>query len=90
MSTDEKKVNIAVIGAGIGGCSCAYFLTELFKNNIEIDVYEKSSELGGRMQSFVYNDEEYECGVESEINPHNLYMEQLRRICSKYKYNSLF
>ena len=62
---------LAIIGAGIGGCSCAYFLSNLFQNQVEIDIYEKSNVIGGRIKSFEYDGKEYEYGA-TNINPHNL------------------
>jgi predicted NAD/FAD-binding protein len=44
-------VSIAVVGAGIGGCSAAYFAHKLLSNP-EITVYEKTNRLGGRIQTF--------------------------------------
>jgi predicted NAD/FAD-dependent oxidoreductase len=49
----------AIIGASIGGCATAYFLEQLLKqdetcaNELEIDIYEKEDEIGGRKPSKV-------------------------------------
>ena len=39
---------IAVIGAGISGLYCSYLLEE---KGYEVDLFEKSSKIGGRMAS---------------------------------------
>ncbi|MFA5366148.1 MAG: FAD-dependent oxidoreductase, partial [Candidatus Bathyarchaeia archaeon] len=44
-------VNLAVVGAGIGGCSAAYFARKLLSNP-EITVYEKANRIGGRVLTF--------------------------------------
>jgi len=63
----------AVVGAGIGGTSCANFLREIFKDSAEIDVYE-GNEVGGRLATVVMNDgNEYETGG-SVIHHRNKYM----------------
>jgi len=48
----EKKLNIAIIGSGIGGLSTAHFLkkNKLLKIN-KIDIYERHSRTGGRVYS---------------------------------------
>ncbi|MFH1662276.1 MAG: NAD(P)/FAD-dependent oxidoreductase [Candidatus Falkowbacteria bacterium] len=53
----RKKV--AIIGAGIAGLTTAY---QLSKNNFEVEIFEKSSEVGGLLRSFKFenkNIEEY-------------------------------
>ncbi|PIK45087.1 prenylcysteine oxidase [Apostichopus japonicus] len=65
---------IAVIGGGIGGTSCAYFLQELFRDGVEIDVYERG-EIGGRIKSIHIAGRDYESGA-SIIHPRNKYLVQ--------------
>lgn len=63
----------AIIGGGIGGTSCAYFLREIFKDLAKIDVYE-GNKVGGRLATVVMNDgNEYETGG-SIIHQRNKYM----------------
>ncbi|CAG8547559.1 4454_t:CDS:2 [Diversispora eburnea] len=53
--TGPKKVGI--IGAGAGGSSAAYFLSNSFRNTsipISITVYEKESVVGGRANSIIF------------------------------------
>ena len=44
-------VNLAVIGAGIGGCSAAYFARKYLPYS-KITVYEKENRVGGRVLTF--------------------------------------
>jgi hypothetical protein len=48
----KKLIKIAIIGAGIGGCSSAYFIEEIFQNDpsiqLEIDIFEKENDFGGK------------------------------------------
>lgn len=64
---------IAIIGGGIGGTSCAYFLKEIFNDSAKIDIYE-GNKVGGRLATVVMNDgNEYETGG-SVIHQRNKYM----------------
>lgn len=64
---------IAIIGGGIGGTSCAYFLKEIFKKSVNIDIYE-GNKVGGRLATvFMEDDSEYEVGG-SIIHQRNKYM----------------
>ena len=66
ISTDQCTIlkslpakRIAIIGAGSAGASTAYYLTEFLGQcaNLEIDVYERSSYVGGRSTTVnVYDD----------------------------------
>lgn len=47
--------NIAIIGSGISGISCAYFLFKKH-NKIHIDIFEKNDYIGGRMFAKTYKD----------------------------------
>ncbi|RZF47288.1 hypothetical protein LSTR_LSTR009779 [Laodelphax striatellus] len=67
-----KKPSIAIIGAGIGGTSCAYFLTELFGKDVYIDIFE-AEEVGGRLKSQYIGGIEVELGG-AVIHPRNKYM----------------
>ncbi|XP_075457450.1 prenylcysteine oxidase 1 isoform X4 [Ascaphus truei] len=63
---------IAVIGAGIGGTSAAYFLRQKFGKNVPIDMFEKGA-VGGRLATVEMKGDEYEAGG-SVIHPLNLHM----------------
>lgn len=41
--------SIAVIGGGIAGCSVAWFLREQLEERVEITLYERDAQLGGRL-----------------------------------------
>ncbi|KAE8618727.1 hypothetical protein XENTR_v10009475 [Xenopus tropicalis] len=63
---------IAIVGAGIGGTSAAYFLRQKFGKNVQIDLYEKE-EVGGRLATLEMEGKLYEAGG-SVIHPMNLHM----------------
>nr|XP_045595550.1 prenylcysteine oxidase 1-like [Procambarus clarkii]XP_045595551.1 prenylcysteine oxidase 1-like [Procambarus clarkii]XP_045595552.1 prenylcysteine oxidase 1-like [Procambarus clarkii]XP_045595553.1 prenylcysteine oxidase 1-like [Procambarus clarkii] len=72
---DEISVTfpkIAIVGGGIGGTATAYFLQELFGDNVIIDLYE-SERIGGRLATIPIGEHEYEVGG-SIIHPKNQYM----------------
>ncbi|VDN98583.1 unnamed protein product [Rodentolepis nana] len=54
----------AIVGAGFGGCSTAYFLRYLFGNTLGIRIFECSNHIGGRVRAIEYNNgkELYESG----------------------------
>ncbi|XP_067388457.1 prenylcysteine oxidase 1 [Emydura macquarii macquarii] len=63
---------IAIIGAGIGGTSAAYFLRQKFGKDLQIDVFEKGT-VGGRLATINVEGKDYEAGG-SIIHPLNLHM----------------
>ncbi|XP_053320077.1 prenylcysteine oxidase 1 [Spea bombifrons] len=63
---------IAVVGAGIGGSSAAYFLRQKFGKHVQIDLFEKG-EVGGRLATVDMEGGQYEAGG-SVIHPLNLHM----------------
>ncbi|XP_069812919.1 prenylcysteine oxidase 1-like [Dendropsophus ebraccatus] len=63
---------IAVVGAGIGGTSAAYFLRQKFGKDVQIDIFEKG-EVGGRLSTIEMEGNHYEAGG-SIIHPLNLHM----------------
>ncbi|XP_053320078.1 prenylcysteine oxidase 1-like [Spea bombifrons] len=63
---------IAIVGAGIGGSSAAYFLRQKFGKDVQIDVFEKG-EVGGRLATLEIGGAEYEAGG-SILHPLNLHM----------------
>ncbi|TIA99996.1 hypothetical protein E3P94_01914 [Wallemia ichthyophaga] len=56
-------IRIAIVGAGAGGSSAAYYLTKAARQNgdiIDIDVFEKRYQAGGRSRTVTpYNDSSY-------------------------------
>lgn len=44
----ERKLSVAVVGAGIGGSSTSFFLRELLGERVEIEVFDKAKKAGGR------------------------------------------
>ncbi|VDP10319.1 unnamed protein product [Soboliphyme baturini] len=71
---------LAIIGAGIGGSSCAYFLRTLFGKQLLIDIFEKALP-GGRTVTAKVGTCMYEAGG-SVIHQQNLYMTQFRSLLS--------
>ncbi|XP_069798956.1 prenylcysteine oxidase 1-like isoform X2 [Dendropsophus ebraccatus] len=68
----QQERQLAVVGAGIGGTSAAYFLRQKFGKDVQIDVFEKG-EVGGRMSTAEMEGNHYEAGG-SVIHPLNLHM----------------
>lgn len=83
----KKYYFAAIVGSGIGGSSCSYFLRERLKNDIDIDLYE-ANEIGGRLAVKYYNDEIYELGG-SIIHERNKYMNMFCEKFSKFLINDL-
>lgn len=53
--------SVAIVGGGIGGAACAYFL-HLFAPEVVVDVYEKESIVGGRLKHVTFGGEVCEVG----------------------------
>lgn len=62
----------AVVGAGIGGTSAAFYLRQEFGPGVKIDVFEPGA-VGGRLATVKIGDYEYETGG-AVIHPLNLHM----------------
>lgn len=72
----------AIVGSGIGGSSCSYFLRDIMKDGIDIDLYE-ANEIGGRLATVKYEDKIYEVGgcVIHERNKYmNTFQEKFRKL----------
>jgi prenylcysteine oxidase/farnesylcysteine lyase len=54
--------SIAVIGGGIAGCSVAWFLREQLEEGVEITLYERDAQLGGRLATIDVDGTPVECG----------------------------
>lgn len=77
--------HIAIVGGGVGGTSAAYFIRELLDKkaihndlNYDIDIFEQSSKIGGRVATIRFEDKEYEAGG-SIIHERNRYATELVR-----------
>ena len=87
-SESEKPLTggarVAVVGAGVGGCSSAYFLRRLCGDQLELDVFEKAV-VGGRTDVIEYDGEKYESGG-AVMHSSNKYLtdfaEQFGKQCS--------
>lgn len=62
----------AVIGAGLGGTSAAFYLRQLFGDQIQIDIFE-ANKVGGRTALVDIGGKEYEAGG-SILHKKNKYM----------------
>eukprot|EP01024_Parvocaulis_polyphysoides_P068087 TRINITY_DN8250_c1_g1_i5.p2 TRINITY_DN8250_c1_g1~~TRINITY_DN8250_c1_g1_i5.p2 ORF type:complete len:471 (-),score=86.62 TRINITY_DN8250_c1_g1_i5:1965-3377(-) len=60
---NSQSKQVAIIGAGIGGACTAHFLKKLTQNQVEIQVFEKSDRIGGRVWSFEYGGKNFELGA---------------------------
>jgi len=68
----SHQPKIAIIGAGIGGTSAAYFLSNMKGFEPKIDVYSKDA-IGGRLATVTVAGYEYETGG-SILHSRNKYM----------------
>lgn len=73
---------IAIVGSGIGGSSCSYFLRDRLRDDIDIDLYE-ANEIGGRLATVEYEDQMYEVGG-CIIHERNKYMNTFREKFGKF------
>ena len=48
---DFKMSNLAVVGAGIGGCSAAYFARKTLPG-IKLTIYDAQDRIGGRILTY--------------------------------------
>ena len=67
--------NLAVVGAGIGGCSAAYFASRYLPDS-KVTVYETENRIGGRVFTFNYEEMKNELGA-TFINSSNKIVCQL-------------
>ncbi|XP_044577912.1 prenylcysteine oxidase-like [Cotesia glomerata] len=58
---EDCTPKIAIIGGGIGGASASHYLTDLFKDDVDIDLFE-ADKIGGRLATLNINNDEYETG----------------------------
>lgn len=71
----SSPARVAVIGAGMGGCTAAYFLRQLGGDALDVHVFEKGT-VGGRTDVIEYDGHKYECGA-SVIHSSNKYLVDL-------------
>lgn len=68
-----SKPNIAIVGAGIAGCSTAWFLRQALGDGATLSVYERDSIPGGRLATIEVGDTPVEAGG-TIIHETNRYM----------------
>lgn len=56
----ENKYEVVIIGSGLGGLSTAYILA---KHGYKVAVFEKNTQFGGCLQSFVRQGVKFETGM---------------------------
>ncbi len=72
--TPLPAARVAIVGAGVGGCSAAYFLRELGGENLDIHVWQrKGVPVGGRTAVVDFGGHLYESGG-SVIHTSNKYL----------------
>jgi len=68
LSNTTSTPKIAIIGAGVGGTSAAFWISkakERFGVDVEIDVYERESRIGGSE----YQCNLFDCATHSNVQP---------------------
>jgi len=65
---------VAIVGGGIGGASCAYFLNKFAPGTV-IDIYEKEGQVGGRLKHVVFGGEVCEVGGDAWSSVNTYLME---------------
>ena len=73
----ESTLRVAIVGAGIGGCSAAHFLRQLSGDQLEVHVFEKAS-VGGRTDVIEFDGNGYESGG-SVIDSRNQYLVEMAK-----------
>jgi protoporphyrinogen oxidase len=70
-----------IIGAGLSGCASAFFLKHLLDDcQLEIVVFERSNQVGGRLATCEFEGRSYEYGG-SILHSSNAYMKKFVNIC---------
>lgn len=59
--TKTRPFRVAIVGAGVGGCSSAYFLRRLVGDSLDLHVFEKAV-IGGRTDVIQFDGHKYESG----------------------------
>ena len=72
-------MRLAIIGAGVGGCSSAYFAHRLMPS-CEITVYERSDRIGGRVYSIEVEGQSVEIGAAFFKGSHQLLIGLLKEL----------
>lgn len=78
----RKKV--LIIGGGVAGASCGYFLT---KKGHEVTILEKNNYVGGLSRTFYYNGHPYEFGPHVWFWPHDDINDVIRELTNNELYN---
>ena len=69
----DRKLKVAILGGGISGCACSFFLKDIFGDDVELTMLEKSDHIGGRIKTVNFNGRNYEVGAQS-LHSSNFYM----------------
>eukprot|EP01024_Parvocaulis_polyphysoides_P068090 TRINITY_DN8250_c1_g3_i1.p1 TRINITY_DN8250_c1_g3~~TRINITY_DN8250_c1_g3_i1.p1 ORF type:complete len:489 (-),score=91.07 TRINITY_DN8250_c1_g3_i1:667-2109(-) len=76
--SQQSSKQVAIIGGGIGGACTAHFIKNLTQNQVEIQVFEQSDRIGGRIWSFEYEGKKFELGA-AIIHKENKYVVDLAK-----------
>ncbi|XP_011301154.1 prenylcysteine oxidase [Fopius arisanus] len=77
-SLEDCKPKVAIIGGGIGGASAAHFISELFENFVDIELFE-ADKIGGRLATVTLQNNQYEAGG-SIIHDRNQLMKRFSKL----------
>lgn len=73
MVLEQPHLKIGIIGAGIAGSFAAFFLREACGNDVELIIFEKEEQVGGRVKEEYYQGKMFEAGA-SLIHSSNRYL----------------
>ena len=83
---DVPAARVAVIGAGVGGCSAAYFLRQQGGENLDIHVFQRpDNAVGGRTAVMEFCGHAHETGA-CVIHTSNKYLVDFARTFGRYYY----
>lgn len=92
-TTTQKVFNtaplrVSIIGAGIAGSSCSFYLKELLKSQVEITVYERENRIGGRTAKLVFKGQKVEYGGSAVILENHHAQELMKKFGLSLQRNS--
>jgi len=61
-STAKDHLRVAIVGSGAGGSAAAFFLKKALGERVKVDIFEKDTEIGGRIKSILLDGINVELG----------------------------